>query len=993
MGAVTGGALLESTLLTEWVDLGNAPISDTHARLAHTEFHDPLASLNAASPSPTLDAPPPFPKSLAVAASLLSFPPDRATPTSETLLLTTSWLAHFRRDLLTFRFVEAAAAAGRVDVLRLLDGLGVDKFSMAVMDAAAREGRLEAVRFLNEKRGEGCSYAAMRRAGANGHLDVLEYLWRAGKKTSWAVVLAEAAEGGHTSVVEFLFEKATGDDPNAVDARKELFSPDSPPPPFVSVIKSGRVDLLGFIESRFHPLPPPSPSFMGAHYIEVAIVACKKLGGSNVEMLEHLLGRGYRPDRRAGYKFINDGGAKAVAALLKYVGTVDWPEAMDSAAANGDLELVKLLHDHITKRRTAGEAVGIAPTASTMNFAAQNGHLAVVKFLHEHRSEGCSSSGLYWACRHGHFDVVRFLVETRKEVVITKDVMVAASSKGNLEIFKFLYDRLEENPGEVDGVKGSSGGSEKATKFVKASGNCETMRYLHEQHELPLPGAQEALFSGWQANLCELSELQYLHERGIGGWDSPHVSNALIASKNAEMLRYAHAHNLCRFEPQHLKAVIMGGTFGGNMDVLDLLLGELLPPDAVEGIGGFEALIGEVIRQSYPNVELLRYLIGYYAPVETVAVESTLPPRPQIKPEEADFPIALWDFVISEGHFDVLQLMLRKLEARRREKPAAQPIRLKLPGPGHLSVPTHGFDSLDVLALLKEGMDKGLLELDGILVLPSVDAWRYVVQAGWMVPVDDKSILVATKKKDVELLRLLHTLGATASALGQNTLDVTLNILESSHIIIPYFRALQETGFARVSNQVIDIAVMRSDFEVVKFLHYHVAGAGCTTRAMNEAATNGSLDMVKFLHANRHEGCTATAMDYAAENNDLETVKFLHENRTEGCTSAALNNAVRFDNSGELVRLLATRKESDLRAAFVTGARVGKTVGVKVLGEVIEEKEGKEGLRELVRKALTEVGCLTEEDLDLDFFESEVAETAGGVVSYLKRKLQELSRL
>jgi hypothetical protein len=60
---------------------------------------------------------------------------------------------------------------------------------------------------------------------------------------------------------------------------------------------------------------------------------------------------------------------------------------------------------------------------------------------------------------------------------------------------------------------------------------------------------------------------------------------------------------------------------------------------------------------------------------------------------------------------------------------------------------------------------------------------------------------------------------------------------------------------------------------------------------MDYAASNGHLEVAKFLHENRTEGCTKHAMDKAAMYGHLEVVKFLHENRTEGCTNDAINCA------------------------------------------------------------------------------------------------------
>lgn len=51
--------------------------------------------------------------------------------------------------------------------------------------------------------------------------------------------------------------------------------------------------------------------------------------------------------------------------------------------------------------------------------------------------------------------------------------------------------------------------------------------------------------------------------------------------------------------------------------------------------------------------------------------------------------------------------------------------------------------------------------------------------------------------------------------------------------------------------------------------------------------TTSSLEMVEWLHANRHESCTTSAMDCAAGNDDLEKLLFLQRYSTEGCTLEA----------------------------------------------------------------------------------------------------------
>ncbi|EGZ14840.1 hypothetical protein PHYSODRAFT_333162 [Phytophthora sojae] len=68
-------------------------------------------------------------------------------------------------------------------------------------------------------------------------------------------------------------------------------------------------------------------------------------------------------------------------------------------------------------------------------------------------------------------------------------------------------------------------------------------------------------------------------------------------------------------------------------------------------------------------------------------------------------------------------------------------------------------------------------------------------------------------------------------------------------------------------------------------------GHVCTSKAMDDAAANGHLDVVKWLHENRDEGCTSRAMDGAAIGGHLRVIQWLHENTSQGCTTGAMDGA------------------------------------------------------------------------------------------------------
>ncbi|KAG1687476.1 hypothetical protein DVH05_005167 [Phytophthora capsici] len=89
----------------------------------------------------------------------------------------------------------------------------------------------------------------------------------------------------------------------------------------------------------------------------------------------------------------------------------------------------------------------------------------------------------------------------------------------------------------------------------------------------------------------------------------------------------------------------------------------------------------------------------------------------------------------------------------------------------------------------------------------------------------------------------------------------------------------------------MDDAAANGHLEVVMWLHFN-RSEGCTTAAMDCAAANGHLEIVTWLHTHRLEGCTSKAMDGAAENGHLDVIQWLYKNRLEGCTAKAIEGAL-----------------------------------------------------------------------------------------------------
>ncbi|KAJ3404346.1 hypothetical protein HDV05_007232 [Chytridiales sp. JEL 0842] len=155
------------------------------------------------------------------------------------------------------------------------------------------------------------------------------------------------------------------------------------------------------------------------------------------------------------------GNLKLFQYLIEIINDPEDPfsyEAINNAAVNGRLEMVKYLSEY---------SFDCACSSRTMDYAASEGHLEVVRYLHENRMEGCTTNAMDWAAEEGHWEVVRFLNEHRKEGC-TKDAMVGAASMGNLEVVRYL---CQEGLGEA---------TDELSEATTENGFVEVVEYLRE---------------------------------------------------------------------------------------------------------------------------------------------------------------------------------------------------------------------------------------------------------------------------------------------------------------------------------------------------------------------------------------------------------------------------------------------------------------------------------------------------------------------------------
>lgn len=126
----------------------------------------------------------------------------------------------------------------------------------------------------------------------------------------------------------------------------------------------------------------------------------------------------------------------------------------------------------------------------------------------------------------------------------------------------------------------------------------------------------------------------------------------------------------------------------------------------------------------------------------------------------------------------------------------------------------------------------------------------------------------------------------------------------------------------RCTTAAMDGAARNKHLDVVKWLHAN-RSEGCTTLAMDRAALNGDLQMVPWLHTHRSEGCSTKAMDAAAAAGHLKTLKWLHENTRAGCTHKAMDIAGKFGRLEVLKWLNEHTKQQCTTDALDGAARRG----------------------------------------------------------------------
>ncbi|CAK5030443.1 unnamed protein product [Aphanomyces euteiches] len=309
--------------------------------------------------------------------------------------------------------IDVAVDRGFTDIVKfILDTfprVNTDKFNL--YDRAATKGNLETIKLLCERQPNARNYSFLmaKAAALNGHVEILEWLWETYQEAGSIEWIVPVALKNKSEVLSWLVERHFQSDSSRdveTNIQKPIFTAN------IQVVQL--IHVLGLPLHNIYPLSLAVAQFLHSHgvqftqkHVQLAIL--------------------HTTANRSG-----------LLDVVKYIHE-NCPEVqfqqsdMDDAAAVGDLEMVRFLHEH----RKEG------CTTAAMNSAVYYGHIEVLKFLQQNRSEGCSGRSLRDAIALDNFEMVQYLMESYKDKdwdsLFDEHGRLPANSM-SLMIFNYLID-------------------------------------------------------------------------------------------------------------------------------------------------------------------------------------------------------------------------------------------------------------------------------------------------------------------------------------------------------------------------------------------------------------------------------------------------------------------------------------------------------------------------------------------------------------------------
>jgi hypothetical protein len=406
--------------------------------------------------------------------------------------------------------MDDAARCGAFEALQYLHENRSEGCTTSALNSACCKGYIEVVKFLLEVHGEVPTLEAGRFAIRHGQLEIVQYLHQRGLLVPSEASLSDAVDWGDIRVVKFLFENyeyviqgQQGLDCAAMRCDLEMvkfFHEDrgeavSALSVFL-VARRGNLEMLKYLIERRSTAVAAAGSSEGA--VEDELVTKETMDYASAEghlevvkYLHEVVGSGCM--NYAVEAAIKSGNKELVTYLVETVKAQITPKALDSAAghAGDDLELLNYLYTHGPQKQY------LSFSKEGFEKAAAQGNIEIIKFLHNRYGEkvckGSISKAGFYAAQKGHLNVLKYLCEHQLSVPSIDD----AAANNQLEVIRYLHTNIPDVHCSTEAIDSAAWG-----------GHLEVVKYLHENRKEggTIGAIQDAMGRG------HLEVVRYLYE-------------------------------------------------------------------------------------------------------------------------------------------------------------------------------------------------------------------------------------------------------------------------------------------------------------------------------------------------------------------------------------------------------------------------------------------------------------------------------------------------
>ncbi|RLN98927.1 hypothetical protein BBJ28_00014959 [Nothophytophthora sp. Chile5] len=427
--------------------------------------------------------------------------------------------------------------------------------------------------------------------------------------------------------------------------------------------------------------------------------------------------------------------------------------------------------------------------------------------------------------------------------------MNAAAKEGDLRVVQWLFAHFSGCVADLDTVRIAAGeGHLEILQFLLAQGTaafCRALYYdLEDPGVAPIPGLL------------------------LVRWGNRDMETA-AKSGHGEIVRWLFEHTAEANGSRHLRSIVAGALSHGDLPLAEWLLAHGCPDEPRDGV-------------STGRPDVLEWLMA----------------RNRLQGD--DTAATAVEYLARGGHLDFMQRLIPVDTSIPRWRNTWRRAVRNVCEHGHLFV---------VRWLMQNPMGQE----------PFTPHSEYCLEREWFVQFAADAVHLAVSHGHLELAQYLHSeelAGFSERSMSVAAENGDLRMVQWLHSEFgnaPGVELFRKPSRIRRGNNkshrgAIDKAARNGHLEVVKFLHSLSVSTPsaistlnkrpgteegaepdghrpwATHRAMDSAASNGHLEMVQWLHANRSEGCTTDAMHDAAANGHLEVVQWLYANQPEGCT-------------------------------------------------------------------------------------------------------------